>query len=210
MRVAVIANVDKPLKIANRAIRASGCGELVVRVPAGIDPCDAAPLTAAGVTTYKAVNVAGIRPGDRVAVFGLGGLGHLALHYAQIFGAETVAVEFTAEKLQIAQALGATHVVNAATTDPVAAIAELGGADVAMVLAASAQVIEQAHACLRRGGRLVLVSIPKDDTMALPVFVTITKGIRVIGAFSVARAELADVFRLHTAGHTSATARTTP
>jgi len=127
-----------------------------VKVPDGVDPVEAAPLTCAGVTTYKAVKVAGVRPGDRVGIFGIGGLGHLAQQYAQIFGGQTVAVDVTDEKLQLAAALGASDVVNAATTDPVAAIGELGGIDVAVVLAADPQVLEQAHACLRRGGRLVL------------------------------------------------------
>ncbi|WP_282102442.1 alcohol dehydrogenase catalytic domain-containing protein [Micromonospora sp. D75] len=123
-----------------------------VRVPDGVDPFEAAPLTCAGVTTYKAVKVAGVRPGERVAIFGIGGLGHLAQQYAQIFGAETVAVDVTAEKLELATSLGAAHTVDAATTDPVERITALGGVDVAIVLAASPRVIEQAHRSLRRGG----------------------------------------------------------
>ena len=71
-----------------------------------------------------------------------------------------------------------------------------------MVLAADPRVIEQAHASLRRGGRLVLVSLPKDNAMSLPVFQTVLKGIRVIGSIVGTRADLADVFRLHAAGRT--------
>ncbi|RSM43493.1 zinc-dependent alcohol dehydrogenase [Actinoplanes sp. ATCC 53533] len=174
----------------------------VVAVPAGIDPAEAAPLTCAGVTTYKAVKVGGVTPGDRVAIFGIGGLGHLALQYAQIFGGETIAVDVTEEKLALAKQLGAAHTVNAATTDPVAAIEALGGADVAVVLAAHPTVLEQAHASLRRGGRLILVSLPKDNAMALPIFQTVLKGIRVIGSIVGTRADLAEVFRLHSAGRT--------
>jgi alcohol dehydrogenase, propanol-preferring len=174
----------------------------VIRVPDGIDPAEAAPLTCAGVTTYKAVKVGGVTPGDRVAVFGIGGLGHLALQYAQIFGGETIAVDVTEEKLALAKQLGAAHVVNAAATDPVAAIEALGGADVAVVLAANPRVLEQAHASLRRGGRLVLVSLPKDNAMSLPIFQTVLKGIRVIGSIVGTRADLAEVFRLHAAGRT--------
>ena len=174
----------------------------VVRVPEGIDPAVAAPLTCAGVTTYKAIKVGGVTPGDRVAIFGIGGLGHLALQYAQIFGGETIAVDVTEEKLTLAKQLGAAHVVNAATTDPVAAIEALGGVDVAVVLAADPRVIEQAHASLRRGGRLILESLPKDNAMSLPIFQTVLKGIRVIGSIVGTRADLAEVFRLHTAGRT--------
>jgi propanol-preferring alcohol dehydrogenase len=175
----------------------------VVRVPEGIDPAEAAPLTCAGVTTYKAVKVGGVTPGDRVAVFGIGGLGHLALQYAQIYGGETIAVDVTRDKLDLATRLGAAHVVNAATTDPVAAIEALGGADVAVVLAADPRVIEQAHASLRRGGRLILVSLPKDNAMSLPIFQTVLKGISVIGSIVGTRADLAEVFRLHAAGRTT-------
>jgi len=173
-----------------------------VRVPAGVEPVEAAPLTCAGVTTYKAVKVAGVRPGDRVGIFGIGGLGHLAQQYAQIFGGQTVAVDVTDEKLQLAVVLGAADVVNAATTDPVAAIGALGGIDVAVVLAADARVLEQAHACLRRGGRLVLVSLPKDNAMRLPIFETVLKGITVVGSIVGTRDDLAEVFALHAAGRT--------
>ncbi|AXO37731.1 alcohol dehydrogenase AdhP [Micromonospora sp. B006] len=173
-----------------------------VRVPDGVDPFEAAPLTCAGVTTYKAVKVAGVRPGERVAIFGIGGLGHLAQQYAQIFGAETVAVDVTAEKLALATSLGAAHTVDAASTDPVERITALGGVDVAIVLAASPRVIEQAHRSLRRGGRLVLVSLPADNAVTLPVFETVLKGITVLGSIVGTRADLAEVFALHAAGRT--------
>ncbi|MFD6640196.1 alcohol dehydrogenase AdhP [Micromonospora chalcea] len=173
-----------------------------VRVPDGVDPFEAAPLTCAGVTTYKAVKVAGVRPGERVAIFGIGGLGHLAQQYAQIFGAETVAVDVTAEKLALATTLGAAHTVDAASTDPVERITALGGVDVAIVLAASPRVIEQAHRSLRRGGRLVLVSLPADNAITLPVFETVLKGITVLGSIVGTRADLAEVFALHAAGRT--------
>ena len=173
-----------------------------VRVPDGVDPFEAAPLTCAGVTTYKAVKVAEVRPGERVAIFGIGGLGHLAQQYAQIFGAETVAVDVTAEKLDLATSLGAAHTVDAATTDPVERITALGGVDVAIVLAASPRVIEQAHRSLRRGGRLVLVSLPADNAITLPVFETVLKGITVLGSIVGTRADLAEVFALHAAGRT--------
>ncbi|MBB6553451.1 zinc-dependent alcohol dehydrogenase [Nonomuraea rubra] len=174
----------------------------VVPVPDGVASAEAAPLTCAGVTTYKAVKVSGLRPSERAAIFGIGGLGHLAQQYAQIFGGETIAVDVTDEKLRLARELGASHTVNAAVSDPVAEIKALGGADVAIVLAASPRVLEQAHASLRRGGRLVLVSLPKDNTMSLPVFQTVLGGISVIGSIVGTRADLAEVFELHAAGRT--------
>jgi len=171
-------------------------------VPAGIDPVDAAPLTCAGVTTYKAVKVSGLRPTERAAIFGIGGLGHLALQYARIFGGDAVAVDVTAEKLQLARDLGAVAVVNARETDPVEALQAMGGMDVAVVLAADPAVLEQAHASLRRGGRLVLVSLPRDNVMRLPIFETVLKGISVLGSIVGTRQDLAEVFALHAAGRT--------
>ncbi len=171
-------------------------------VPDGIDPVDAAPLTCAGVTTYKAIKVSGLRPTERAAIFGIGGLGHLALQYALIFGADTIAVDVTPEKLRLAEELGASAVVNARETDPVQALQAMGGVDVAVVLAASPAVLEQAHSSLRRGGRLVLVSLPRDNVMRLPIFETVLKGISVIGSIVGTRQDLAEVFALHAAGRT--------
>jgi alcohol dehydrogenase, propanol-preferring len=175
----------------------------VVPVPDEVDALDAAPLTCAGVTTYKAVKVSGLRPAERAAVFGIGGLGHLAMQYTRIFGAETVAVDVTDAKLALAERLGADHTVNAAATDPVEEIRALGGVDVAIVLAATPVVLEQAHASLRRGGRLVLVSLPKDNAMRLPIFETVLGGLSVIGSIVGTREDLAEVFRLHAAGWTT-------
>ncbi|MCT9932166.1 zinc-binding dehydrogenase [Planotetraspora sp. A-T 1434] len=84
-----------------------------------------------------------------------------------------------------------------------AAIRQLGGADVAIVLAADPHVLEQAHASLRRGGRLMLVSLPRDNAMRLPIFETVLGGISVIGSIVGTRADLAEVFRLHAAGRTT-------
>lgn len=180
----------------------------VVPVPDGVPPVEAAPLTCAGVTSYKAVKMSRLRPGEVAAVFGIGGLGHLALQYARIFGAETVAVDVTEEKLRMAGRLGADHTVNAADQDPVEAIMEMGGADVAIVLAAEPAVLEQAHASLRPGGRLVLVSLPKDNEMRLPIFETVLHGLSVIGSIVGTRADLAEVFALHAAGRTEVVCET--
>src|SRR3954471_12335578 len=90
-------------------------------VPDGVSSRDAAPLTCAGVTTYKAIKVARVAPAETVAVFGIGGLGHLALQYARIAGAFVIGVDIEDSKLEMATRLGADHVVNAAKTDPVAA-----------------------------------------------------------------------------------------
>lgn len=181
----------------------------VVPVPDGISSLDAAPLTCAGLTTYKAMKVAHIGPTERVGVFGIGGLGHLAVQYAHILGGTVVAVDIEQPKLDLATELGAEHVVNAGTTDPVTAINALGGLDVAVVLAASPRVFEQAFASLRRGGRLVCVAMPADGgSMNIPIFETVVKGISIIGSIVGTRQDLAEVFALHAAGRTRVIAQT--
>jgi propanol-preferring alcohol dehydrogenase len=178
--------------------------DYVVPVPDGVAPHDAAPLTCAGVTTYKAIKVANIRPSERVAVFGIGGLGHLAVQYARLVGGVVIAVDVEDSKLEMARELGADYVVNAAETDPVAAIEELGGADVAVVLAVMPSVFESAFTSLRRGGRLVCVGLPpeSDGPMKLPIFPTVLKGISVIGSIVGTREDLVEVFELHARGRT--------
>jgi D-arabinose 1-dehydrogenase-like Zn-dependent alcohol dehydrogenase len=96
---------------------AIGYAKHIVKVPDGVTPLDTAPLTCAGVTTSKAVKVSGARPSDLVAIFGIGGLGHLALQYVKVAGASVVAVDLFDEKLQLAKELGADYVVNAQTQD---------------------------------------------------------------------------------------------
>jgi alcohol dehydrogenase, propanol-preferring len=172
------------------------------RVPAGVDPLDAAPLACAGVTTYKAVKVAEVRPTDLVVVFGVGGLGHLAVQYAAIAGGTVVAVDLHDEKLALARDVGVTHTVNAQTVDPVQAIQELGGADAAIALAAEPEPFTQAFRCLRRGGRLVFVALPRDNVLPLPIFETVLGGITVAGSIVGTRLDLAEVYDLHRAGRT--------
>jgi propanol-preferring alcohol dehydrogenase len=172
-------------------------------VPDAITSRDGAPLTCAGVTTFKAIRVAAVAPGETVAIFGIGGLGHLALQYARIAGGFVIGVDIEDTKLTMATELGADHVINARTTDPVAGIQALGGADVAVVLAASPKVFDQAYRSLRRGGRLVCVALPADNAaLSLPIFDTVINGKTVIGSIVGTRNDLADVFALHAAGRT--------
>jgi alcohol dehydrogenase, propanol-preferring len=182
----------------------------VVRVPGGVDPLDAAPLTCAGVTTYKAVKVAGTKPSDLVAVFGVGGLGHLAIQYAVVAGGRVVAVDLFDEKLELARELGAAHTVNARRADPVEAIQALGGADQAIALAVSPASFEQAYRSLRRGGTLVFVALPKEGHIELPIFETVLNGITVVGSIVGTRNDLREVFELHAQGRTRVIRETRP
>ncbi|MBO0728860.1 MAG: zinc-dependent alcohol dehydrogenase [Acidimicrobiaceae bacterium] len=179
-----------------------GEAAFVGRVPDKIDPLDAAPLTCAGVTSYKAVKVAGAGPSDLVAIWGIGGLGHLTMQYAEIAGATVAAVDIIDAKLDVAKRLGARFTFNAATEDPAEAIQKLGGADAAIVLAASPRACEQAFASLRPNGTLVLVGLPADNIMQLPIFQTVLKGVRVVGSLVGTRVDLAETFELHADGRT--------
>ncbi|HZP73697.1 MAG TPA: alcohol dehydrogenase AdhP [Gaiellaceae bacterium] len=174
----------------------------VVKVPAGIDPAEAAPLTCAGVTTYKAVKVSGARSSDLVAVFGIGGLGHLALQYARIAGARVVAVDVVEEKLELARELGAVATVNAAKEGPGRRLKELGGVDAAIATAVSPRAFEQAYTGLKRGGTLVFVGLPADNHIELPIFETVLNGLTVVGSIVGTRRDLREVFELHAAGLT--------
>jgi propanol-preferring alcohol dehydrogenase len=177
-------------------------GRFVSRVPEGISPQEAAPLTCAGVTTYKAVKVSGARSSDLVAVFGIGGLGHLALQYARIAGAAVVAVDIFDEKLRLARELGADYTVNAREQDPVEEIRKLGGADAAISTAVSPRAFEQAYGSLRRGGKLVFVGLPADNEVRLPIFETVLNGITITGSIVGTRRDLQEVFELHALGRT--------
>jgi propanol-preferring alcohol dehydrogenase len=155
------------------------------------------------VTTYKAIKVARVAPAETVAIFGVGGLGHLALQYARIAGGFVIAVDIEDHKLTMASELGADHVVNALTSDPVEAIQALGGADVAVALTVSPAAFDQAYRSLRRGGRLVCVALPPDNaTLSVPIFDTVINGKTVIGSIVGTRNDLRDVYALHAAGRT--------
>ena len=189
---------------------ATAYARYTVKVPAGVDPFDAAPLTCAGVTTYKAVKVAGTRPSDLVAVFGVGGLGHLAIQYAAIAGGRVVAVDIHDEKLELARELGAEFTVNAAREDPIAAIQKLGGVDQAIALAVSPKAFEQAYGSLRRGGTLVFVALPAENDVTVPIFETVLNGITIVGSIVGTRTDLREVFELHAAGKTRVIRKTRP
>jgi len=184
---------------------AIGYASHVVKVPDEVSSLDAAPLTCAGVTTYKGLKVAHPQPSDTVMVVGIGGLGHLGLQYAKIFGSTTVAVDVEDEKLQLARDLGADHVVDARTSQPSDAV---DGVDVALVTVPSPAAMQAAHAALAPGGRLVIVGLPADDRLELPVFDTVLTGKSVIGSLVGTRNDLTDCFSLHARGLTKVVAQT--
>lgn len=137
--------------------------EALAAVPEDLAAVDAAPLLCAGVTTYNALRNSDARPGDLVAVVGVGGLGHLGVQYARAAGFETVAVSHSPEKRALALELGADHFVNASEADPAEALQDLGGARVVLSTAPSADAIESVLGGIGTDGEVVVVGIPGDS-----------------------------------------------
>ena len=139
-----------------------------------------------------------------MAIFGVGGLGHLALQYAKIAGGFTIGVDIEDSKLAMATELGADHVVNARTEDPVEAIQRLGGADVAVALGGVPCILRPGLPIAAAGWATGLRRAARRDnaTMKLPIFDTVLNGKTVIGSIVGTRNDLADVFALHAAGRT--------
>ena len=136
--------------------------EALARVPDDLDAVDAAPLLCAGNTTFNALRNSGARPGDLVAVQGIGGLGHLAVQYAHAAGFETVALSRSPDMRALALDLGADHFVDASEEDPATALQELGGARVVLGTAPSAAALESVVGGLGTDGELVSVGVPHD------------------------------------------------
>ena len=141
----------------------------VVRIPEGLDPVEAAPLFCAGVTVYNAVEKAAIQPGQRVGVFGIGGLGHLAVQLVKNAGAETFAVDIADDKLELARSLGADHAFSA--DEAPKKIQAIGGVHAAIVTGAAIPAYETAFHCLRRKGTLVVTGLPASPMSLLPVMI---------------------------------------
>ena len=179
-------------------------------VPEGVGAVEAAPLTCAGVTTYKALKVAGVRPAQLVAISGIGGLGHLAVQYAKIAGATVAAVDVTDEKLELATELGADLVIDARTQDVGEVLRQHGGAHAAIALAVNEAAFTAVNSGLRRGGKLVMVALPARGTIQVPIFDTVLNGTSVIGSIVGTRQDLAEVFQLHAAGRTRVIHETRP
>jgi propanol-preferring alcohol dehydrogenase len=158
----------------------------LVRVPETLAAAEAAPLCCAGWTAFGALREAGLQRGDSVALFGLGGLGHLALQLAKVQGLR-MAREWGAEV--------AVHGENAGRTLQ----KEYGGVDAALVLTPSASAIHQAFRALKRTGTLVLVGLAMSQ-YELPLVDTVLKGITVRGSYLGTQQDLTEVFDLAAAG----------
>jgi propanol-preferring alcohol dehydrogenase len=143
-----------------------------LKIPAGLSSIEAAPLFCAGVTVYRALRQAGISRGQRLAIFGLGGLGHLAVQIGSEFGAEVTAIDISDEKLDRARSLGAATTLNAATGDAVKQVRIAGGAHVAIVCSAAKAAYDAAFKCLRPTGTLLVVGLPAENICFPPIMMS--------------------------------------
>lgn len=136
--------------------------EAVASIPDELAAVDAAPLLCAGVTTYNALRHTDARPGDLVAVQGIGGLGHLGVQYAHAAGFETVALSRSSDKESLALELGADHFVDTTEHDPAERLQELGGASVVLGTAPASEAISSVVGGLGTDGSVVVVGVPGE------------------------------------------------
>jgi D-arabinose 1-dehydrogenase-like Zn-dependent alcohol dehydrogenase len=131
--------------------------EAVAAMPGGLKPVDAAPLMCAGLTTYNCLRNSGARPGELVAVLGIGGLGHLAIKFAAKAGFRTVAIARGKDKEALARELGARHYIDSKAQDPAAELQRLGGAMVILATVTSGETMAAVEGGLGANGTLMVI-----------------------------------------------------
>ncbi len=161
------------------------------RLPAGVDFAQIAPILCAGVTTYKGLKETEARPGEWVAISGIGGLGHVAIQYAKAMGLHVAALDVAPDKLALARGTGADIAVDARSPDAVADILKAtgGGAHGVLVTAVSPPAFSQALHMVRRKGTVALVGLPPGE-FQVPIFDVVLKRITVRGSIVGTRRDL--------------------
>ncbi len=137
-------------------------------IPDDLNDVDAAPLMCAGITTFNSLRNSGARPGDTVAILGIGGLGHLAVQYAAKSGYRTVAIARGQDKGTLAKQLGAHLYVDSTTQDPATELKKIGGANVILSTLTSAKALEWALDGLALAGKLIVVGAPDGPVVVNP------------------------------------------
>jgi D-arabinose 1-dehydrogenase-like Zn-dependent alcohol dehydrogenase len=145
--------------------------EALAAIPDGLSPADAAPLMCAGVTTFNALRNSGARPGDLVAIHGLGGLGHLGVQFAAKMGFRTVAIARGADKGALAQTLGALHYIDATAGDPAAALQKLGGAKIILATVTDAEAMQSVLGGLGANGTMLVAGAVPSLAVPIPQFI---------------------------------------
>ncbi|WP_339107078.1 alcohol dehydrogenase AdhP [Thioclava sp. GXIMD4216] len=181
-------------------------------LPAGSDFAEIAPVLCAGVTVYKGLKMTETKPGDTVAISGIGGLGHMAVQYAVAMGLNVVAVDIDDAKLDLARRLGAKLTVNARDIqDPAAYVKKEtdGGVNGVLVTAVSEKAFEQAVGMVGRGGTVSLNGLPPGD-FPLNIFGMVLNGVTVRGSIVGSRLDLQESLDFAAAGRVKATISKAP
>ena len=165
----------------------------VAHIPKGLSAVEAAPLICAGITTYKGIKQTEARPGEWVAISGIGGLGHLAVQYAKAMGLLVAAIDIDDKKLAHAKELGADLTFNARNGDPAVALkkATSGGAHGVLITAPSLIAFKQGVGMTRKLGTCVLVGLPPGE-FPVPLFDVVANCITVRGSFVGTREDMAE------------------
>ena len=172
----------------------------VGHLPADLSFESLAPILCAGVTVYKGLKVLDARPGQWVAVVGVGGLGHLAVQYARAMGYHVVAVDIDSARLNMARRLGAEVCINAAEEDPVQVLQrQLGGVHGALVTAVSRESFAQSLGMLHKRGTMSMVGLPPGD-FALPIFDVVLNAKTVRGSIVGSRQDLNEALQFAAEG----------
>jgi alcohol dehydrogenase len=152
----------------------------LARIPGELSLAEAAPMGCAGVTTYHALRETRAVPGDRVAILGIGGLGHLGVQFARAMGFETIAIGRGAAKAADARELGAHHYVDSKAGDVSAALQALGGVAVVLATAANSAAMADTVGGLLPRGELITIGVTGDPLPISPLQL-ITPGISITG-----------------------------
>ena len=126
-------------------------------IPDELTAVEAGPLMCAGITTFNALRHSGARPGDLVAILGIGGLGHLGVQFAAKMGFKTVAIARGQDKGPLARQLGAHHYIDSQSQDPAAELAKLGGAQAILATATSSKAMSAVAGGLGVNGKLLII-----------------------------------------------------
>jgi propanol-preferring alcohol dehydrogenase len=175
---------------------ALGNAAYVARLPDRVDFSAIAPILCAGVTTYKGIKETEARPGEWLAISGIGGLGHVAIQYAHAMGLKVAALDVSEDKLALARSLGAELALDASTPDVVEQLVKQtsGGAHGVLVTAVSRAAFAQALQLVRRRGTVSLVGLPPGD-FATPIFDVVLKRITIRGSIVGTRKDLAEALQ---------------
>jgi len=184
---------------------AIGAADYVARLPKNGDFAALAPILCAGVTTYKGIKETEARPGEWIAISGIGGLGHIAVQYAKAMGLHVAALDVTEEKLALARQLGAEVTVNSKTPDAAAQVVKAtgGGAHGVLVTAVSVPAFAQALKLVRRKGTIALNGLPPGE-FPTPIFDVVLKRITIRGSIVGTRKDLAEAVQFATEGKVKA------